>query len=140
MRSNKALFRNGIGLDMILAFLLLVLPTLAFIILLITEYWSIMRIDNNLKLIANMVSQKAQQLQNAQNWQEEYTSILNTASTYCPKGSNLVTKNLGNNNKGEVTILVTYRFDGKFFDKTLSAKIDTLSYHDQNLTATLACE
>lgn len=139
MRTNKALFRNGIGLDMILAFLLLVLPTLAFIVVLITEYWSLMRIDNNLKLIANMLSQKAQQLQDVRDW-EAYTSILATASTYCPNQSTLVKKKVGENSKGDVSILVTYQFDGKFFDKTLSAKIDTLSYHDQNLTATWACE
>jgi Flp pilus assembly protein TadG len=140
MKSNKALFRKGFGFEQIVAFLLLVLPTLAFIIMLVIEYWSVMRIDNNLKLITIMLSNVAAEQKDVRD-DDAYSSVIAKINNgYCPNGTSLQTLSKGDNGKGEISISVAYQFDGRFFSKKLVSKIDTFSYFDQNLTASYECQ
>ena len=139
---NKLLFRKGFGIDTLMLFGLVVLPALIFIVFLIIEYWKIMRIDNNLKLIATMLTQKAVILNDARDW-TQYSAVYNKAKTYCPKGTTLTplsNTNTSDNSKGIITINITYKFDGKFFKPNMKASISNLSFHDQNLTADLECK
>lgn len=137
---NKVLFKKGFGIDTLMLFGLVVLPALVFIVFLIIEYWKIMRIDNNLKLIANILAQKAVILKDFGDNDSAFNGVLNQAQSYCPPGSQLVATFENNNSKGFVTVNVTYAFDGAFFKPTMQASITNLSYHDLNLTADLECK
>jgi Flp pilus assembly protein TadG len=137
---TKPLFRAGFGFEQIVAFLLLVLPTLAFIIMLVIEYWSVMRIDNNLKLITMMLSNVAAEQKDVRD-DDAYSSVIDKINNgYCPRGTTLQNISKADNGKGEITISVEYQFDGRFFSQKLVSKLDTFSYFDQNLTAVYECK
>ncbi len=137
---NRVLFKKGFGIDTLMLFGLVVLPALVFIIFLIIEYWKIMRIDNNLKLITTMLTQKAVVLNDFGDY-SVFGDILNKAQGYCPVGTTLQTTSLDNNNsEGVITVTVTYKYNGAFFNPTLKASMTNLSFHDLNLTANLECK
>ncbi len=137
---TKVLFRNGIGFDLIMGMMLLVLPALAFIVMLLSEYTAIMHIDNKLKLITNMLSRFAAQQENVRDW-SIYTPVLAQASKLCPQGTTLVVDSTGDaTNPREIDISVSYHFQGNYFDQTINERLITYSYHDQNLTAALTCK
>ena len=136
---SKLLFRKGFGIDTLMLFGLVVLPALVFIVFLIIEYWKIMRIDNNLKLIATMLTQKAVTMKNPRDIKN--TSVWNKANGYCPSGTSIGLKGtLGDNAKGLITISVSYTFNGTFFKPNMQSSITNLSLHDQNLTANVVCQ
>lgn len=137
---TKALYRAGFGFEQIVALLLLVLPALAFIVMLLSEYTAIMHIDNKLKLITNMLSRFAAQQENVRDW-SVYTPVLAQASKLCPQGTSLIFDSRGDAaNPREISITVSYHFKGNYFDRTLTERLITYSYHDQNLTAALTCK
>lgn len=136
---NKALFKKGFGIDTLMLFGLVVLPALVFIVFLIIEYWKIMRIDNNLKLIATMLTQKAVVLHDFGDY-SAFADVLNKANGYCPKGTSLQRTFDSNNSKGIITVTVSYKYDGAFFHPTIKASITNLSFYDLNLTANLECK
>jgi len=137
---NRALFRKGFGIDTLMLFGLVVLPALIFIVFLIIEYWKIMRIDNNLKLIANMLAQKAVVLKDFGDY-SMFNPILTKAQNYCPNGTTLkATKVANDNNEGVITINVYHQYDGVFFKPKMKASVTNLSYNDLNLTADLECK
>jgi len=139
MRS-KLLFKKGFGIDTLMLFGLVVLPALVFIVFLIIEYWKIMRIDNNLKLIATMLTQKAVVLKDFGDY-SAFQGVLTKAQEYCPPGSTLTALAVDNNNsKGLITINVSYNFDGTFFKPKMQASMTNLSFYDLNLTADLECK
>lgn len=137
---NKLLFRKGFGIDTLMLFGLVVLPALIFIVFLIIEYWKIMRIDNNLKLIATMLTQKAVVLKDFGDY-SAFQGVLTKAQEYCPPGSTLQALAVDNNNsKGLITINVSYQFDGTFFKPKMQASVTNLSLYDLNLSADLECK
>ena len=136
---TKALFRKGFGIDTLMVFGLVVLPALVFIVFLIIEYWKIMRIDNNLKLIANMLVQKAAVMTDFGDY-SGFSDVLAKSNKYCPKGTSLRATYVANDNKeGLITVTIHYKFDGTFFTPELKASVTNLSYNDLNLTADLEC-
>lgn len=141
---NRQAWRGGFGLSQIMAMLLLVLPTMAFIVTLILDYWNVMQIDYRLKLIANMGSQ----FYNSEN--DLTVANLNNnpafftqADTLCPAGTDLNITASANDATvaGVVDLRVEYDYNGTYFkNRTLSTNIITYSYNDQNLTAVLTCQ
>ncbi len=143
MKSRKGL-RGGFGLSQIMALLLVVLPTIAFIVTLIFDYWSVMQADYKLKLIANMASGYYNSVEDTTDINATHLSdnLLDQASKICPGSTNLATPSYDNNeSEGIINIKVEYLHDGTYFkNKTLSTNIITYSYHDQNLSAVLTCQ
>lgn len=138
------MWRRGFGLSQIMALLLLVLPTMAFIITLILEYWNVMQVDYKLKLIANMGSQ-------FYNSEEDLTvanlnnspAFFTQANSLCPTDTSLTISSSANDaaTVGVVDLRVQHDYNGTYFkNKTLSTNIITYSYHDQNLTIVLTCQ
>ncbi len=141
MKSRKG-WRGGFGLSQIMALLLVVLPTIAFIVTLIFDYWSVMQADYKLKLIANMASGYYNSKEDITDTTDINTSLMNKASILCPSGTTLSESSRENNeSEGVINLNVEYLHDGTYFkNKTLSTNIITYSYHDQNLSAVLTCQ
>ncbi|MDF1876850.1 hypothetical protein JHD47_03355 [Sulfurimonas sp. SAG-AH-194-L11] len=148
MKTKKS-FRNAFGLGQIMATLLVVLPTLAFSVTFMIEYWSIMQIDYKLKLIANMGSTFANSRTDLRNWSDgsggnasDLNSFIASASSLCPGGKTLQFGPVSDGSmKGEIDITVQYTTpEGTYLGtKTLSTNIKTYSYHDQNMSVVLTC-
>jgi len=137
MKSKRG-FRNGLGLSEIMATLLVVLPTMAFIIALLTDYWAVMQADYKLKLIANYVADVA-------NNQKDLSTFSVADRGLCPKGSTLSFSAPQHYNdpakKGFIDVTIAYKYDGTYFtDKNLSTTMHTYSYHDQNMSITGICQ
>jgi len=143
---NKPSWRKGdMGLPQIMATLLVVLPTIAFITTLIFEYWTIMQADYKLKLIANMTADYVNSKEDATVWGSDYTDFLANVNNnnLCPNGTTLGAKGSFANDEaqGVMNITIEYKYTKAVYitDKTLSTSMITYSYHDQNLSATLEC-
>jgi len=137
-------FRNGLGLDQIMATLLVVLPTIAFSVTMLFGYWNVMQVDYKLKLIANLASDFANSREELEVFGDASTAAFITrASTLCPEEQTIQVTSLANNNAiGEISITVEYTTpadDLYFASKTLSTNIQTYSYHDQNMSIVLTC-
>ncbi len=144
MKNRKS--RKGFGLGQIMATLLVVLPTLAFLITFMIDYWSVMQNDNRLKLIANLASTEFDGLEDlSTKGLSEYTStqdwsiLKSKLDQLCPSG-NIVLKPREDAQKGIVNIVVSYDHNGRYFKKTISTNMSTYSYHDQNATIKLVCQ
>lgn len=138
MKTKRA-WRNGMGLGQIMALLLLVLPTMAFIMTLIIDYWTVMQIDYKLKLIANYVSEKA-------NSTEDLSTFTSDDRGLCPViDGTQTTLVLGtptdSNRAGNIDITIECNYSGPYFkNKVISTSIHTYSYHDQNMSITGTCQ
>jgi len=138
---NRQNFRNGFGMGQIIAMLLVVLPTIAFVITLMIDYWSIMQEDYKLKLIANqasMVLDSEIDLRAA-----DLNTTLNTSvGNICPGGKTLSFSTPQNAPViGQVSVTIKYLHNGTYFkNKTLNTQMQTYSYHDQNISITGTCQ
>ncbi|WP_457750238.1 hypothetical protein [Sulfurimonas sp.] len=139
---TKHNFRHAFGMGQIMAMLLVVLPTLAFIITLMIDYWSVMQEDYKLKLIANqtsMVLDSQQDLRAA-----DLNTTLNTqvGSNLCPRGTTISFCTPADApTPGQVIVTIQYLHNGHYFkNKTLSTQMQTYSYHDQNISITGTCQ
>jgi len=139
---TKHSFRNGFGMGQIMAMLLVVLPTLAFIITLMIDYWSVMQEDYKLKLIANRTStilDSEQDLRKA-----DLNTSLNIAvgDSLCPRGT-VISFDAPSDaaTLGQVTVIIQYLHNGPYFkNKILNTQMQTYSYHDQNISITGTCQ
>jgi hypothetical protein len=138
---NRYSFRNGFGMGQIMAMLLVVLPTLAFVITLMTDYWSVMQEDYKLKLIANQVSMvlDGEQDLRAANLNATLNGSINNI---CPRGTTLsFSAPQDAHTLGQVSVTIAYVHNGAYFkNKTLSTQMQTYSYHDQNISITGTCQ
>ena len=132
---NKNRCRNAFGLGQIMATLLVVLPTMAFIVTFMIDYWSIMQEDYKLKLIANQASQKADNM-------EDLSSFDMNADDLCPNGTHLTFSNKKDADEaGKIDIVITYTHNGPYLkNKLLSTSMHTYSYHDQNMSIIGTCQ
>lgn len=140
MRS-RACFRHGFGMGQIMAMLLVVLPTIAFVLTLMIDYWSIMQEDYKLKILANnasMVLDSKEDLRDA-NLTNELSSEINNV---CPHGTSLnFSIPQDSTTKGLVSVTINYLHNGNYFkDKNLTTQMQTYSYHDQNISITGTCQ
>jgi len=139
----KRSWRGGIALAEIMALLLLVLPTMAFIVTFLIDYWAVMRIDNNLKLITNMATSKLNSKTDLAADPDD-ALLEEKLSSFCPNGKEIsfAGSRVGNGaGAGYIEVSVSCTYDGTYLkDKKLVAKMTTYSYHDQNATIELKCE
>ncbi len=132
---NKHRCRKAFGLGQIMATLLVVLPTMAFIVTFMIDYWSIMQEDYKLKLIVNQASQKADNM-------EDLSSFDLDADDLCPNATHLVfSKAKDADTKGRIDIVIAYTHNGPYVkNKLLSTSMHTYSYHDQNMSIIGTCQ
>lgn len=150
LMSNKRSFRKGsLGLPQIMATLLVVLPTLAFSIFILLDYWNVMQIDYKLKLIANMTSDFAVKRENLRDFTDglggnalDYQTYLNRVNTLCPNQTSVSFLGLVDaQNFGEVAIKAQYTYNGTYLkNKTLTTQMNAYSYTDQNISVTVTCQ
>ncbi len=131
---TKKTWRNGLGLSQIMATLLVVLPTMAFIVTFLLDYWGVMQADYKLKLLSNQVAEVA-------NNKTDISSFTMVDRGLCPKGTAL---SFGSQTPGGgasyIDITIVYNYNGTYIkDKNLSTKISSYSYHDQNMSITGTC-
>jgi len=145
MRTRKN-WRNAIGLGQIMATLLVVLPTIAFSVTFLISYWNVMQVDYKLKLIANLTADYVnaeEDLSSAIFTGSDFANYSATASSLCPNGSSLVVGTPSYTGpKGVVSITVQYTTpadDAYLKNKLISTKIQTYSYHDQNISVVITC-
>ncbi len=144
MRSNRALFKNAIGLGQIMATLLVVLPTIAFSVTFLLSYWNVMQVDYKLKLIANLASEYANSKKDLTTFEgEKFEAFVQRASSLCPKGETITFDTpTYSGPKGIVSITVEHTTSVDDFylaNKRISTNMQTYSYHDQNMSVTLRC-
>ena len=145
---NKRSFRTGFGMGQIMAMLLVVLPMIAFVLTLMTEYWSIMQTDYRLKVIANKVSTFADSRKDLRDFSDgsggtaqDFQNLVDAVNTLCPKGTTITFGTISDAPKGEVSVTIQYVHNGPYFkNKTLSTTMSTYSYHDQNMSVTGTCQ
>jgi len=142
---NRQGWRNALGLSQIMATLLVVLPTIAFIITFILEYYTVMQADYKLKLIANLAADYVNSKEDTTDWSDLNTKFLDpiNAKRLCPNGTTLSVKSSTNDQpKGQINTTVEYNYTNAVYitDKVLSTGMITYSYHDQNLSITLECK
>jgi len=139
---NRRSFRNAFGMGQMMAMLLVVLPTIAFVVTLMSDYWSVMQEDYKLKLIANQVSTVLDSQQNLQD-ANLTTYLASRINNLCPRGKSLNFSIPQNNASvpGQVSVTINYVHNGTYFkNKTLSTQMQTYSYHDQNISITGTCQ
>lgn len=122
------------GLSQIMATLLVVLPTMAFIVTFLLDYWSVMQADYKLKLLANQVAEVA-------NNKTDISSFTAPDRGLCPNGTRLsFSTQSDGNGPAYIDITIVYNYNGTYLkNKNLSTSISTYSYHDQNMTITGTC-
>jgi hypothetical protein len=139
---NKTTWRRGFGLAQIMAVLLVVLPTVAFIVTLLIDYWAVMRIDNNLKLMTNLATSKINNITDL-SMSPSDAALETLLSSYCPKDTaiSLAGSRAGDGSAaGIITVNASYTYNGTYLkDKTMTSTMVTYSYHDQNATINLVC-
>jgi len=145
IRDRKSKWRNALGLDQIIATLLVVLPTIAFSVTFLLEYWSVMQIDYKLKVIANMAADKANSSKDPQTefaGYDQTSALIVTANKICPSNSKIQTPLVPTNSTtaGNIDITVAYSFNGSYIDTNITTNIQTFSFGDQNMSVTLTCK
>lgn len=138
----KAKWRGGFGFAQIMALLLVVLPTVVFIITLLLEYWAVMRIDNNLKLMTHLATSKLNNVTDL-SLDVEDAQLQSALSRYCPKETSvsLAGSRVADGAGADfISVSASYTYSGNYLkNKTITAKMETYSYHDQNGTIELVC-
>jgi hypothetical protein len=132
---NRYAFRNAFGMGQIMAMLLIVLPAMAFIVTFMIDYWRVMQADYRLKLIANQVSEHADN-------QEDLTTFSFDRNVSCPGGTTLVFSNKKDSDQpGKIDVVIKYTHNGPYLkNKVLSSAMHTYSYHDQNMSIIGTCQ
>ena len=140
---NKVTWRNALGLSQIMATLLVVLPTIAFIVTFIFEYWNVMQADYKLKLIANMSA-------DFYNSQEDMTDInasdesvfFTRITTLCPNQTGITRALYSTTTTNDINITVKYTVNTGIYlnGNVVGTNMLTYSYYDQNSSIVLICE
>ena len=140
---NKVTWRNALGLSQIMATLLVVLPTIAFIVTFIFEYWNVMQADYKLKLIATMSADffNSKQDMGEINATDEGV-FFTTISNWCPSDSNVSSADYSEAATGDINITVKYEvYTGMYLKgNVIGTNMITYSYHDQNSSILLICD
>jgi|LGOV01.1.fsa_nt_gb hypothetical protein len=143
---NKYL-RKAFGLAQIMATLLVVLPTLAFIITFMLDYWAVMQADSRLKLITNLSSTALDSLEDlsdvgitAYGATSDWTDLSTKLNQLCPAGKTISIGAREDAPNNMVVVSASYNHVGRYFNKTISTSMSTYSYHDQNATINLVCQ
>lgn len=145
----KRSFRNGMGLAQIMATLLVVLPTLAFSITILLDYWGVMQADHKLKLVANITADFAVTRDDLRDFSDgaggnalDYQSYLNRVNNLCPNQTQVEFSSINDaTNLGEIAITAQYDYNGTYFkNKTITTQMNVYSYQDQNISVVVTCK
>ena len=144
----KIKMRNAFGMGQIIATLLVVLPTMAFVTTLLVDYWAVMQADYKLKIIANQISTFADSREDLRNFTtpdgslaSDFTQLLQSINPLCPAGKTIAFGAITDAPKGAVNITVNYTYNGPYFkNKLLTTSMSTYSYRDANITVTATCQ
>ncbi len=143
INSSKS-WRNGLGLSQIMATLLVVLPTLAFSVTMIIEYWAVMQADYRLKLVTNLTSNFLDSSGNLPRTISDtvgYTNYETAVNDLCPANTDIEFTQGVDNVKGEISVTVKYIHNGTYFkNKTITSKMHTYSLHDKNISVVATCK
>lgn len=148
MRTKRG-FRNAMGLAQIMATLLVVLPTLAFIVTILFDYWAVMQADHKLKLVANLTAEFTLARSDLRTFTDglgvnalDYQSYLSRVSGLCPGGTSISSIAVSDApNFGEIAITAQYDYNGTYFkNKTLTAQMNVYSYQDLNGSIVVKCQ
>ncbi len=143
MNKKVRAWRSGFGFAQIIAMLLVVIPTLAFIVILLTDYWGVMRVDNNLILISNIMSRALDNEQNITNIKGSsmYKSAFKNAASLCPNHTSIqLVSQKPNPSPNTIDVTVSYGYKSRYFNKNLQAHMITYSYQDQNSSVKYICK
>jgi len=143
MNKKVRVWRSGFGFAQIIAMLLVVIPTLAFIVILLTDYWGVMRVDNNLILISNIMSRALDNEQNITDVASSsmYKAALKNAASICPNHTSIqLVSQSPNPSPGTIDVTVSYGYKSRYFNKNLQAHMITYSYQDQNRSIKYICK
>ncbi|MBD3823596.1 MAG: hypothetical protein IE916_03710 [Epsilonproteobacteria bacterium] len=139
---SRTCWRGGFGFTEIMALLLVVLPTIAFIITLLIDYWAVMRIDNNLKIIVHLASTKMDNMSDLSASPSD-AALEKELSSYCPEGKKVTFAGARSGDgpmSGGIKVSASYRYSGSYLkDKEMLSSMVSYSYHDQNATIELVC-
>lgn len=142
----KTKSRDGFGFDLIIGFLLLVIPTTAGIVLFFIDVWSVMRIDNDVKLINYQVGLEIVNYDKAADFKD--TGFQSIARTLCPSATSATTlaRQEGyvineNVNDGNITLTVEAEFESNLLGKKIiSHKMFLSSYNNIDAQLTYKCK
>ncbi|MBN2869561.1 MAG: hypothetical protein JXK04_01235 [Campylobacterales bacterium] len=141
--SNKRHWRRGFGLAQIMALIIVVIPTAAFMITLLFDYWTAMQLDNRLKLMSHraiMAINNAETLGAAYTLPEADREIV---ESLCPASMRaLVFARMDDMPSAQTRITAQVMYDrfNHLEAKVLSSTITSYSYNDQNGSYLLECK
>jgi len=133
MKTRGSSWRKAMGLDQIMATLLVVIPTLFFSVTVILDYWSVMQVDYKLKLVAHYLADSA-------NNSEDLSDFNISDMGMCPDGTSIVYTNQIDSGEGHIDIIVQYDYNGTYFDTPVQTDIHTFSYYDKNMSIIGTCQ
>ncbi|WP_304545919.1 hypothetical protein [Sulfurimonas microaerophilic] len=147
--SNRKSFRNGMGFAQIMATLLVVFPTLAFIFTILFDYWAVMQADQKLKLVANLTTEFAMTRDDLRDFSNgsggnavDYQNYLDRVSQLCPNQTGAEFTSIEDAARsGEIAVIAQYDYNGTYFkNQTISTRMNVYSYKDQNLSVVVTCQ
>lgn len=128
----------------IMAMLVVVIPTTIFIITLLFDYWTLMRVDNQLKLIAH---RSVTAINNAVDASTAGSALSSSEKTIiedlCPPAFPvLAVSRVKDMPSGQIEINATITYSGlnHMDDTTLSTVIASYSYQEQNGSFAIECK
>jgi len=146
--NNRPGWRGGFGFAQIMATLLVVLPVIVFMMTILFDYWAIMRLDNQLKLIAYRC---ATAVNNAQDLSSDTAlkTIMQSDGEWArvqglcpPSRPNLTLTRQGDLAKGQslVSASLTYERLNHRGPQVLTSTLQSYSYRDQNGSFLFECK
>lgn len=131
----------------IMAMMIVVIPVSIFMITLLFDYWALMRLDNQLKLIAHRGVTFINNAEDASTTEGVLGSMssdeITTMTSLCPTSNpTLDFSRISNASKGEIVLetKMTYSNLNHLDPKTLSTIIKSYSYNDQNGSFVIECK
>lgn len=145
--NNKKNWRSGMAIAEIMAMVVVVIPVTIFIITLLFDYWAVMRMDNQVKLIAHRGVMYINNAVDASSADKVIGSMseaeVKTMVSLCPPSNpSLNFVRTGNSNEGEIVLeaKMVYSELNHLEPKTVSTIIKSYSYNDQNGSFVLECK
>lgn len=146
--NNKPGWRKGFGFAQIMAMIVVVIPMTLFIITLLFDYWTVMQLDNRLKLMSHRAITAMNNSSDLSSAATLKTSMQTSGDwdmiqSLCP--SSMPALSLGNRSdmpKGQtkIEVVVTNYPLNRLGNKTLHSAITSYSYNDQNGSFQLECK
>ncbi|MDD5717747.1 MAG: hypothetical protein PHW64_08065 [Sulfuricurvum sp.] len=146
--NNKPGWRKGFGFAQIFALMIVVIPTAIFLMTLLLDYWTVMQLDNRLKMMSHraiMIINNESNLSSEANVKKSMDDLKawGVLQSLCPSSKpTLKLSRVGEMNASQTKIeVVIAKYPlNRLGDKNLSSTITSYSYKDQNGSFKLECE